>query len=276
MSNVAPRMSDIETLHDRLSKLVHGSEAISGKSRDLMLAGADHPSEAMRAEIAETHLLRRMVFRNDRNEELALEVASGRILRVSQPTSHHLQASLPEIAAQDLSRLSENQISQLAAVLSEFTADLSKLSVEVQILKTAASGPVLGLATNDLFQGHGKPRPPRTNARSTDFMSDFVRDCAPISTAALLMVGDTITVEQGVEAHLESLKTLARAERVANGGVLQGEADSESAGQCVIFSGHPDAERSILCASQSDSLAILFLNGDVLDEVLNLWMSHSG
>jgi len=268
-------MSDIKTLHDRLDKLVHGSSSISGRFRDLMPSGVTHARHAMRSEIAETQLLRRLVFRNDRNEKIAFDVASGRVLRVSPPTSEHFQEHLADVSGQDISKLAEGQISKLVAAVAEFTSGRTELSVEVQILQADALAPDVGISLDDLFQDLGKPPPPQESPLSEDFLEDFLEDCAPISCAALLMVGNSVTVEHGSDAHLYPLKTLARAERVSNAAALQSETHPGPVDQCVIYAGYPDGGQAILCASQSESLALLLLNNDVLEEVYEAWMSRS-
>jgi hypothetical protein len=268
-------MSDIRTLHDWLDKLVHGSNSISGTFRDLLHSGVTHARHAMRSEIAETQFLRRLVFRNDRNEEIAFDVASGRVLRVSPPTSEHFQENLPDVSGQDISKLAEGQISRLVAVVTTFTSGSTELSVEVQILKADALVPDMGISLDDLFQDLGKSPPPQETPPSEDFLGDFLAGCAPISCAALLMVGDKVTVEHGSDAHLHPLKTLARAERVPNATSLQSEAHPGPVDQCVIYSGYPDGGQAILCASQSERLALLLLNNNVLEEVFEVWMSLS-
>ena len=240
-----------------------------------MHCGVPHALHAMRSEIAETQLLRRLVFRNDRNEEIAFAVASGRVLRVLPPTSDRFQDYLADVSGQDISKLTEGQISQLVGVLTTFTSDITELSVDIQVLKTDAAARDVGISADDLFQDPDKPGPHRKTPPSKDFLDGFMKDCAPISSAGLLMVGDQVTFEQGSKPHLEALKTLARAERAANAGSLQGKADPDSVGQCVIYSGHPDDGQAILCTSQSEGLALLLLNNDVLEEVLNFWTSRS-
>lgn len=268
-------MSDIETLHNRLHRLVHGDNPTSGKIRDLMHPGSLSVRHAMRSEIAETQLLRRMVFRNDRDEEISLEVASGRVLRVSHPVSDHLRENLPEALTQSIFQSTEAEVLQLIEALQAFAFEAKKLSVETQIIRHNTSMPDVGIPVDDLLQVSDTPEQRMPKQLSINSLEAFLQDCAPISSAALLMTGDRCVLECGSEGHLDALKALALAERVSNDTHPQPQDDPGPPGQCVIYTGHPQGGQTVLCASQIPHLAFLSFHNDMLDAVLGFWASQA-
>ena len=264
-------MSDIGILHDRLHKLVHGNSAITGKARDLMQPESASVLHAMLSEIKETHLLRRITFRNDRDEQISLEVASGRVLRISQPTSDHLQARLSDSLTQSISQSAKTQVSQFIEVLKIFASGATELSAEPQILHQITPNLDVGFSIDDLLQDpnilrQGEPKKTMGNTLET-----FLEDCAPISFAGLLLTGGSVVLEYGLEVHLKPLKALAATEYLSNDIHLQIQSNSNPLAQCVIYTGHPHDGRTVLCASLSAKLTFLSFGHDALDEVLTFW-----
>jgi hypothetical protein len=234
-----------------------------------------HAHHAMRSEIAEIQLPRRIAFQNDRGEAISLEVASGRVLRVSHPISDHFQASLPDALMNSISQSTKAQVLQLIDILSAFTSKVTKLSVETQILRQNASILDIGVAVEDLFQelDISEQNQPRKMPRND--LEVFIQDCASISSAALLMNGDTILLEHGSEAKLETLKTLALAEFNSSSTHLQIQSDLNPYEQCVIYTGHPQNGQAVLCAIQATNLAFLSFHSNVLEAILDFWGSRN-
>lgn len=268
-------MSDIATLHDRLNKLVHGNDPVSGKIRDLMHRGTTSVLQAMRSEIAETQLPRRLVFRNDREEEISFEVASGRVLRVSPPTSDHFRADLPEVLTQSLSQSTEAQVLQFITVLKAFASEATKLTVEAQIPRHKTSGLDVGISVEDLLQEPHLPEQNQAEQSSGNALGAFLDDCTSRVSAALLMKGDRFVLEHGPEAQLKALKALALAERASNDSPQQLDDDPSASGQCVIYTGHPQDGQAVLCASQAPNLAFLSFPCEALEAVLGFWADRN-
>lgn len=236
-----------------------------------MQPGIGHARDALRTEIAETQLLRRLVFRNERKEEISLEVASSRVLRVTHPISDHLKENLPDILMQSVSQSTETQILQFIGVLKVFTSEITQLSVEAQVPSQNASMLDVGLSVDHLFQKFDISEQIRQKQTSKNFLEAFLENCASISTAALLMTDDTFVFEYGLSAPLEALKALALAERASNSTNLQLQGGPSPSSQCVIYTGHPQDMQAVLCASQIPNLAFLSFHSDVLEAVLNYW-----
>lgn len=264
-------MTDLMTLQDRIASLSNASGQFSEHGRDLMKPHRADPLIAMRNEIDETQLHRRLVFRNDQDQTLGLHVASGRVLRLADPVSPELSAECQDLVSQDLCEENQAQISALGAILQGFASDTQALFVQSHIPSDGHDVSNLGIPGHKLFQACADPVTSAEPGFHPRDLEAFVENCSSIATAILRIEGEETSFEQGSAEHLKLLTSLAESERGSTAG-SGGEAVQES---CVIVGGHPETGHGILCAANSQNLVFAMFEIHVLAEIFDLWMGRT-
>lgn len=265
-------MSEIDALHGGLARLVYETTHFIGKERVLAKAGETDLRDAMRKEISETQLLRRVIFRNDLDEEVSFDVVSGRVLQLSTPTSPDLFTDTPVCmhgAAQGDGIPVEVDAGVLHCIIARFLTSATSLWVETQRLENGGTPTQVGISLDALFQP--APIAPPSSGSGQNLIA-FVKASEDVSTAGLVMAADSRMWEQGPEANVAMLEGLAKAEMTR----FQSKSGSVvSKCFCVIFSGHPSGGTSVLCGSQEGCLALLSFEDHGHDKLLQLWITHT-
>lgn len=243
-------MSDISTLHQRLTQLVQGPAVLSGRARVLVRDGEADLRAAMRTEIAETQLPRRVTFRNGSDDTLAFEVVAGRVLRT------------PE------------DLSLMHARIDGFVRNPTVLRVETERLEPGEAALEVGIALDDLFSVPTPLDPVGASQSPPDVVTGFLEASRAQCRAGLAVINAETTFSYGDDAQLAKLHSLAEVEK--NGDVASSEA-AFAAGypsQCVVYSSHPLEGCTVVCVSHAETLGFAILSQDALGPVLDLWNAH--
>ncbi len=250
-------MSEMSILHDRLNLLVNVTVDMSGRERILMRQGEGNLRAAMRVEISETQLPRRLVFRNDKGGKLCMEVASGRIRKFSPPHD-------------------QEDPSHWAELVASFAEGANRLSVETERLETAFAAHEVGLALDAVFPPLASDKVAVDAPEKRDIVTAFLQASQEICTSGLALVAGQVMVEFGADGPLATLYDLVELEELEP---QYGDAADQFAQyptQCVIYSGHPVGGQSVLCVSADLSLGFATVDNAFLGQIIALWKSFAG
>ncbi len=236
-----------------------------------MLPGITDGLSAMRLEIEETQLLRRLVFQNDTGNTIGIEVVSGRALRVAEPVTHQLPAGCADLIGQDLLEDHHDQISAVIDMFRDFCAGTETLRVESHILAEKKEASSVGIPGSKLCE------PFRDLAKTPEILSGqndlsvFAERCASSATAILGFEGDAISFELGPDEFLKPLRDVADAEQAKASEKPGTERSKKSEPSCIILSEHPANGRSLLRATASGSQIFVLFDTTALTKFLTFW-----
>ena len=267
--------SDICALHRSLEKLLHGPAVMSGSKRTLVQAGDADILEAMRVELFETQFPRLVTFRNNRGTELTVEVASSRLIAVCHPTSNELLKDYQEIALPKRVSTTDGDMTLLRNGLTLFASGATGLTVETRWQECGSSAFDVGLSTDEVFLMQSSSSAQQSTEASDDVLRDFLDSSQGISSAGLLLSEGRVELEYGSDAMLSALKALIQAENDERVHSQFADANQSAACQCVIYSGHPDDDNSVICMSKSNELGFVYFGNDAFEAVLDIWQSLS-
>lgn len=243
-------MSDLSTLHQRLSQLVQDPPVMSGSARILVRDGETDLRAAMQAEISETHLPRRVTFQNGSDDTLVFEVVAGRVLR--RP----------------------DDLSLLQSRVDAFVKNPTVLRVETERLDPGAAALEAGIALDDLFSASVASDPVAALVPLTDVVAAFLEAGRALCTAGLALSEGASTLAFGADAQLAKLYRLAEVEKDGQVAPTGRGSVADYPSQCVVYAGHPLAGCTVVCVSHARSLGFAILSQDALGPVLDLWKTH--
>lgn len=265
-------MTELAKLHDRLTKIVSDAETVTRYGRVLEIAPSQTGLDVFAQEIEETRFERRLLFRNERHEELGLHVIAGRILRL---TICDLREKLPE----QLDLIGQDAAPENTAAMGNISAAIRTFCNEVKILYIKAEPPPeslkhqsIGVNLDAILESVTTPQNQITPVLGPVRLGAFVEHASARADALLHIVAQDVASSAGDEDALETLLDLAeselqfRAREAAQGRVP--DADEH----CIILaSGPTDQGAAMLCATQGEDL--VFVKFPVRDMVdfFKLW-----
>lgn len=253
-------MSDLATLHDRLSRLLAAPSVASGTLRHLSFESGQARA-AIRGEIDETQLARRLVFRNDRDEEIALDVVSGRVLRSAKSQAScatEQNESRPAKAPHD-----QPDVSGLRREIKQFAENAVSLTVEVFILKRTSMVLDMGVPADALFcQSASLSENPVVQQLRT-----FVVSAGDSMLYVFASDEDRLIFEQGdVKTYGELEHKIAPLLRA--GAFLP---ETSTFAECIVFAGSVSDRKGILCARSGHLFVGVIFERHKTDAVLQHW-----
>ena len=248
--------ADLARLRDRLRALAAAPDRHTDHGRILPLADRSAIA-AIRSEISETQSPRRLTFRNDRGEMLTVEARAGRLLGL-------VSASPNASAPTEISETDQTTLQKAAEILRLFATRSAALTVEAAILGNAAQRPASGVAIEKLLPRDKAPsKPPTPEAR----IAALVAVASDTAIALLHLRNGTEVAAKGAPDALANLRQLAASES-ANPNASATDAPTE---HCVIFSAHPDRDRTILCAALNTDLVFVLMRSGALAGIYTAW-----
>ena len=255
---------ELEQLRHRLRKLLQEDVAVLDGARVLPIEKGAEALEVLKQEVAETQMPRVLTFLNEREEQLALEVAGGRVLRGADGTTPQLVDAHARMEAFLSARRGDDQAA-IMNVIRSFAAQRQSLRVQTAYLPGADSddltlgfdlGPLLAQAA-DKRGSNDPPNPPTVAA--------LVRNSRTLATAGLCAINGRTTEEFGAPHVIARLSALAALEGD------QAPADPNATAHFVIYAGPPEGGSSVLCATKGNALGLLCFEHDSLAAVLEAW-----
>lgn len=265
----------VQTLKDRIAALAVDDGGAPALARKLPFS-ADRPAkQVMLQEILETQMPRCLVFRNDRDETLALQVISGRIVAVTQPTSPRLMGTDLGVLDQAISDNDGPTISVVCRAFRIFLRHARDLHVAIDFLKKRSpSATNIGLSTRTLFEDMDDESEVIGSTNVLLSFDRFAVACAADATAMLRIDGTEVTRMKGTENQTNALLKLAESEFAPRTEATRLDNGQSALDSCVIVCGPIDKAQAVLsCASNGLMVYVLFESMKV-GKMLALWLSR--
>lgn len=215
-------MKEIERLSSAVAKLGAAPESRTGHGRVLTAADRKGLLKAVLGEIDETVLARELQLRNDRGEEIRLEVSGRRLLRVASVTPKEFADTWATMLGKTIvdangaaSRALVEVLGAMATGSPAFAVTSRKLSQRTDRTETGCSPEALLASWNRL-----EARPERANPVT---IADFITRSSSYATAFILLEDGRVVQEEGEQQVLRQLTDLSRIEALRGGSFPPGQ-----------------------------------------------------
>lgn len=268
-------LSDLKILQDRIVKLSRDTDTWSGNRRNIVNTSVSDPVAGVVREICETSSPRWLIFRNDQDQALSLEVSAGRVCRLMDSTSEEFLATCPDFAHQELGGANEQEIACLTEIISSFSVSSEEITVESRFLESATDTVGTGIPGSRLQEDFASLNSASDRLSDPVKLNSFVEIALPRSTSLLNVNQDTVTLQRGPDDQVELLKSLALAENSANSDAVQRHPDRGVQNNCIVLTGPADQGHGILCAKTLGGSVFLTFEAGNFGKILDLWQSAS-
>ena len=255
----------------KLAKLVEesgDSDALAGRT----LAPADSGGLlfAIVQEIDETILARELVFSNDRQEQITLEVSGRRLLRITSIPQLHAASSFNALVDRQISNPDGSEIDTIADLLAVFVEHSAALRVKARPLQLRHGQPDLGCSSEVLAAACAR----RSGSLAQESLEDFCAASAEFAIAWVELREGTVVKAAGDPEIARKLTYLAQShDPWPVDWHLGGK--GTAAKDCTILCGSDDGS-DILVAVQNDRALFMAFAPERLAQVVALWFSPSG
>ena len=265
-------MKETERLKAKLAKLVEesgDSDAMAGRT----LAPAD-PGGLLFAivqEIDETILARELVFSNDRQEQITLEVSGRRLLRITSIPQLHTASSFNALVDRQISDPDGSEIDTITELLAVFVEHTATLRVKTRPLQLRHGQPDLGCSSEVLAAACAR----RSGSLSQESLEDFCAASAEFAIAWVQLREGTVVKAAGDPEIARKLTYLAQSHDPWPPVDWHLRGKESAAKGCTVLCGSDDGS-DILVAVQDDRALFMAFAPERLAHVVALWFSPSG
>ncbi len=258
-------------LLQRLTKLTAESPSAPDASRQL---DSSDPFAAIATEIDETILPRTLIFENDRNEKLGLDVASGRILSVSLLELNaraEIEAALTGHAFFDTS---DPLCQDLHEAISTFRTGINTLFVRTVIRSESHSFSNIGIALRGLQNAQGNAGSSPVAAFDDQGHSAFAEKIRSVASAVVCTDRHSVVEAWGDKGERMRLELLA-SEELEQDNEPQPVSQNAPA-QIAIWGENTDRGQAVSCASFPRQMVFAITSSENIPLIVRCWAEIFG
>lgn len=264
-------MTELTKLQDRLAKIVSDAETVTRYGRVLEIGPTQTGLDLFAQDIEETRFERRLLFRNERHEELGLHVIAGRIIRLTRCDLKDPQPEQIDMIGCDISVDDPTALGRLAAAVRSFCDDVKILYVKAEPPPASLQNISIGVNLDTVLATAGKADDPPSQRLEPVRLAQFVERAAAQTTALLHIAAQDVASATGGEDMIEALLDLAESELQFRAHEAEAGRATDADEHCIILGSGPIGGDGILCASLGGDLVFATFPADSLSEMLALW-----
>ena len=214
---------------------------------------------AICAEIAQTVRPRHLLFTGENQQQLAVIVRAGTVLRLTDPTSPTLSDLVPDLPNRDLHPDAKDDCDDLAGLIRKFCDRAAGITVK--------STPI---DSSDLPAGVGislDVKAPCASTVPTETLTAFIRKADPVLTTYHARSGQQTIASKGPAATADEMEWALRLHQEIGDG-------SEGASRCIILADRQIPRGYLLLAAHGQELVHATFPEQALKDVLYQWQSR--
>jgi len=262
-----------DALKEMLSQIRAAPAAKSSGSRVIDTGAASGGAEILR-EIDQTVLARRLVFRNRREEAIALIARRRRLILIEGIFPEGLAAEFPAVCGPLLSDMDDSGLARLAELLRRFSHGAETLVVDSAAPADATLSQTNGVPADALASAWGLDLYHRQTGAAGTSIADFTERCRDFFTTALVYSGEALCASYGSESELEELRSIARAR--AEGAKAAKLVSAQGGGDrhfSLLRQGVPGG-RILVLAGQGEDMVLMLAGGADLANIMACWTAR--